>query len=174
MRIEPATADDIPEIRAAYANGRDTQRRVGSPIWPEFTDDAILAEISAGRLFRVIEDQAIAGVFSVAHEDPAIWGEFERGDHVYLHRIARIADWNGHGLMDVILNWAVAECRSLERAGIRIDTWASNAELIAFYQRRGFTLVGHRHIGVDARLPPHYHDNQFALLERAVDRVSAA
>jgi len=45
LRIEPATADDIAEIRAAYTNGRDTQRRVGSPVWPEFTDDAILAEI---------------------------------------------------------------------------------------------------------------------------------
>ena len=70
--------------------------------------------------------------------------------------------------MDVILAWAAAECRSCARAGIRIDTWASNTELIAFYQRRGFLLVGHRHIAVDPRLPPHYHHNEFALLESAV------
>lgn len=169
MRIARATAADIPEIRAAYANGRETQRRVGSPVWPEFTDDAILQEINAGRLFFVTDDEAIAGVFSVAHEDRAIWGELEHGAHVYLHRIARAADWNGRGLMDVILNWAAVECHSLRRAGIRIDTWASNAELIVFYQRRGFTLVGLRHIGVDFRLPPHYHHNELALLERPVD-----
>jgi GNAT superfamily N-acetyltransferase len=167
-RIEPATANDILQIRAAYANGRETQRRVGSPVWPEFADEAILQEIGGGCLFRVIDDQKIAGVFSVAHEDPAIWGELERGAHVYLHRIARAADWNGRGLMDVILSWAVSECHSLGRAGIRVDTWASNAELIAFYQRRGFTLVGNRQIGVDSRLPPHYHHSEFALLECAV------
>jgi GNAT superfamily N-acetyltransferase len=172
LLIEPATFDDLPAIRAAYANGRDTQHRVGSPVWPEFTDDAILAEISAGRLFRVIDDQTTAAVFSVAYEDPAIWGELERGAHLYLHRIARAADWNGRGVMDVILSWAAAECRSLARAGIRIDTWASNAELIAFYQRRGFTLVGHRHIAVDPRLPPHYYHNEFALLESATGHPS--
>jgi len=116
----------------------------------------------------VIDKEAIAGVFSVAYEDPAIWGELERGAHVYLHRIARDADWNGRALMDVILSWAAGECRSLARAGIRIDTWASNTELIAFYQRRGFTLVGHRYIGVDSRLPPHYHHNELALLERSL------
>ena len=168
MRIEPATADDINEIRAAYANGRETQRGVGSPVWPEFTAVAILHEISAGRLFLVLDDEVTAGVFSVAHEDPAIWRELERGTHLYLHRIARAADWNGRGLMDVILSWAVGECHSLRREGIRIDTWASNAELIAFYQGRGFTLVGHRHIGVDSRLPPHYHHNELALLEHSV------
>ena len=174
MRIEPATANDTPEIRAAYAYGRDTQRRVGSPVWPEFTDDAILAEIRAARLFRVIDDQTIAAVFSVAYEDPAIWGELERGAHLYLHRIARAAGWNGRGVMDVILSWAAAECRSRARVGIRIDTWASNAELIAFYQRRGFSLVGHRHIGVDPRLPAHYHHNEFALLESAVAAKATA
>jgi GNAT superfamily N-acetyltransferase len=168
VRIEPATPDAVPLIRAAYSHGRATQRQVGSPVWPDFDDKAILAEIDAGRLYRVTDDHTIAGVFSVAHEDPAIWGELERGAHLYLHRIARAADWTGRGLMDVILDWAADECRTLARAGIRVDTWASNTPLIAFYQRRGFALVGHRRIGVDSRLPPHYHDNEFALLEQAV------
>ena len=168
MLIEPATLDDISEIRAAYAHARATQRRVGSPIWPEFTDDAILAELGAGSLFRVIDDQVPAGIFSVAREDPVIWAELERGAHLYLHRIARAEDWNGRGLVDVILDWAALECRALMRDGIRIDTWASNTKLIAFYERCGFTLVGHRYIGLDARLPAHYHHNELALLERVV------
>jgi ribosomal protein S18 acetylase RimI-like enzyme len=51
-----------------------------------------------------------------------------------------------------------------------MDTWASNAPLIDLYQRRGFRLVDERKIGVDSRLPPHYHGSAFALLERS--RVS--
>ena len=51
-----------------------------------------MAEIRAGRLRRVVDGPALAGVFSLAYEDGAIWGERERGAHVYLHRIARAID----------------------------------------------------------------------------------
>jgi GNAT superfamily N-acetyltransferase len=167
VRVEPASVHDINGIRAAYAHGREMQRRVGSPTWPEFTDDAILAEIDAGHLFRVVDGDTFAGVFSVAHADPAIWGDLERGDHVYLHRIARAPEWTGRGLVDAILPWAAEHGRTRAKIGIRIDTWASNADLIAFYQRRGFILVGHTRLGADPRLLPHYHGNEFALLERS-------
>jgi ribosomal protein S18 acetylase RimI-like enzyme len=71
--------------------------------------------------------------------------------------------------MDAILAWAGEQCRALGRTELRMDTWASNTALIAFYERRGFRLVGQRRIGVDQRLPPHYHGNQFALLERSCE-----
>ena len=138
-------------------------------VWPEFTDAAILGEIDARHLFRVVVDDAIVGVFSVAYEDPAIWGPYERGAHLYLHRIARAAQYPGRGLMDAILAWAGHQCTVLGRDGLRVDTWASNTTLIAFYQRRGFRLVGERRLGADPRLPPHYHGNAFALLERSCD-----
>jgi GNAT superfamily N-acetyltransferase len=165
VQIEPATPDNLSAIRAAYAHGRNTQREQASSVWPDFRDADILREIDAGQLFRVVADESLAGVFSLAHDDPAIWGSLERGAHIYLHRIARAADWNGRGLMDAILTWAAEQCSALGREGIRIDTWASNAPLIAFYERRGFRLLGTRRLSADPRLSPHYHGNEFALLE---------
>jgi ribosomal protein S18 acetylase RimI-like enzyme len=168
VRIEPATPDDLADVRAAYEHGRTTQRDQGSIVWPEFSDAAILGEIEARQLFRIVDGDAIVGVFSVAYEDAAIWGPHERGTHLYLHRIARAAAFPGRGLMDAILTWADERCKALRRSGIRMDTWASNTALIAFYERRGFRLVDRRRIGVDHRLPPHYHGNEFALLEQPV------
>ncbi|MFL5576801.1 MAG: hypothetical protein ACJ79S_12610, partial [Gemmatimonadaceae bacterium] len=55
--------------------------------------------------------------------------------------------------------------RALGRAGLRMDTWASNEALVAFYERQGFRVVGRRRIGVEPRLPAHYHGNEFTLLE---------
>jgi hypothetical protein len=101
----------------------------------------------------------------VAYEDEAIWGEHERGEHVYLHRIARAATWPGRGLLDAVLAWARAHCRALGRAGLRMDTWASNDALVAFYQRQGFHMVGRRRIGNEPRLPAHYHGIEVTLLE---------
>jgi GNAT superfamily N-acetyltransferase len=165
MRIEPATPHHIHDIRAAYEFARTTQREQGSEVWPEFSDAAILGEIDAHQLFRVVMDDATVGVFSLAYEDPAIWGPHERGAHLYLHRIARAAEYPGRGLIDVILAWAHERCRLLRRDGLRMDTWASNTALIGFYLRRGFHLVEERRLGADPRLPPHYHGNVFALLE---------
>lgn len=146
------------------------QRARGGNEWPAFTDQAILREINEQRLLRVVANDALAGVFSVAYEDAAIWGSHERGEHLYLHRIARAAACPAGGLVDVVLIWAIERCRTLERAGLRMDTWAGNTALIEFYGRRGFHLVEERRLGADPRLAPHYHGNAFALLERAEGR----
>ena len=166
MNIVPAVPGDLDEARAAYAHGRRIQRDQGTLGWPEFSDAAIIAEINEGRLFRVMDDGAPAGVFSVTYDDSAIWADLERGAHIYLHRIARAESFTGRGLLDAIFRWADEHCRSIDREGLRMDTWASNHALIAIYARYGFRLVGHQHIGVDLRLAAHYHNNDFALLEK--------
>ena len=171
MRIEPATPDDLDAARAAYAHARAIQQAQGSTSWPVFPDAAILAEIADGRLYRVLDGDALAGVFSVAYDDAAIWGERERGEHLYLHRIARAASYAGRGLVAAVLDWADARCRALGRAGLRMDTWASNDALVAYYGRFGFELVARIRIGVEPRLPPHYHGGEFALLERESPRL---
>ncbi len=165
MRVEPATPADLVDVRAAYANGRALQREQGSIVWPEFSDVFLLAEMDAGRLLRVLDGETLAGVFNVAYEDGAIWGELERGAHVYLHRIARTAQYAGGGLMEAVQGWAEARCRELGRDGLRMDTWASNLALIAYYQRLGFVHIENRRMPVDPRLSPHYHGIELALLE---------
>jgi ribosomal protein S18 acetylase RimI-like enzyme len=169
VRIEPATPEDLAEIQAAYEDARFKQQTLGAIVWPEFTEAQILAEIDTRHLFRVVAVDAISGVFSIATEDPAIWGAYERGAHLYLHRIARAARHPGRGLMDGILAWAEQRCAALRREGLRMDTWASNTNLIAYYQRYGFRVVDERRLVADPRLPAHYHGNVFALLERACE-----
>jgi GNAT superfamily N-acetyltransferase len=165
MTVEPATPDDLPGVRAAYAYAREIQREQGAILWPEFSDASILAEVRAGRLFRVMNGESLVGVFSLAHADEAIWGELERGEHLYLHRIARAATYPGRGLLATVLAWARARRDALGRIGLRMDTWASNEALVRVYVGLGFRVVGRRRIGADPRLPPHYHGEQFTLLE---------
>ena len=165
MRVEPASQNDLAAIRVAYAGGRAIQQAQRAIVWPEFPDAAILAEIDAGRLLRVCDGNDLAGVFSVAYEDEAIWGERDQGCHIYLHRIARAAGYSGAGLMRAVLAWSRAKCQALGRSGLRMDTWANNAHLVDYYQQLGFALVGRRRIDYDARLPAHYYGVELALLE---------
>lgn len=168
MCIEPAVAADLPAVRAVYADARRMQREQSESSWPEFPDASILAEIEAGYLFRIMDGAELVGVFSLMPEDPLLWGELECGEHLYLHRIARSAAYAGRGLVSAVLAWARERCRADRRAGLRMDTWASNDALIALYERYGFRRVGVRRIGEDPRLSPHYHDTEIVLLEERV------
>lgn len=167
MRIAVARVHDLKAVRAAYGAARATQRGQGSVQWPPFSDESIVAQAKLGQLQRVIDGHTLVGVFTVAYEDSAIWGERERGAHVYLHRIARAAGHLGRGLIVPVLDWGRAHCRDLKREGLRMYAWASNERLIDFYERHGFRVVERRRLGNDPRLAPHYHGNEFALLERS-------
>jgi ribosomal protein S18 acetylase RimI-like enzyme len=173
MRVEPATIADLDEIRACYASARAIQVAQQAPVWPEFTERSTLSEIESGNLFRIFDDTALVGVFSVAYEDAAIWGDDERGAHIYLHRFARASTYPGRGLVRAVLAWAVARCEELGREGLRLDTWANNDALIAYYETLGFTLLDKRRMGNDPRLSPHYHGLVLALLERPVTLAPA-
>ena len=167
LRVTSASLENLEAVRAIYADGRITQRSQGSTVWPEFSDDAIRREIDGHLLFLILAGDELAGVFSVAYEDGAIWRERECGAHVYLHRIVRAHAYRGGGIIDAVLEWARGQCRALGRAGLRMDTWANNTQLINYYRKLGFDLVGTQRIDTDSRLPAHYHGLEFALLEQS-------
>jgi GNAT superfamily N-acetyltransferase len=165
IHIESASCSALAAVGAEYDAARVLQRARGESIWPSFSDESILSQMATGCLFCVLEDQDLLGVFTIAHEDSAIWGDRESGEHLYLHRVARAMKVPGCNLIAIVLEWAHAECRRLGRAGLRLDTWAENHALVAFYERHGFRLVERRRMGTDPRLPPHYHGQEFALME---------
>jgi ribosomal protein S18 acetylase RimI-like enzyme len=107
------------------------------------------------------------------YEDAALWGERERGAHIYLHRIARAPTYPGRGLVDAVLDWAQARGEERGLEGLRMDTWASNDALIAYYAKRGFTLLGRTRIPNDSSLP-HYRGLELALMERPLSAAARA
>jgi hypothetical protein len=165
MNVEPATIDDLSRIQEAYAEGRRRQQESGTLVWPEFSDASILAEVRERKLFRVMDNAAMVGTFAIAYEDQAVWGERERGAHVYLHRIARSLSGTSRRLLKCVVDWACAHSRELRREGIRMDTAAASSQLVAYYEQAGFVVVGRHVIGPDPTLPTHYHGTEVALFE---------
>ena len=165
MHVEPASIDDLSCIQEAYAEGRRTQQERGTLVWPEFSDASLLAEVRARKLLRVMDNAAMVGTFAIAYEDQAVWGDRERGAHVYLHRIARSPSGASCGLLPCVVDWACAYSRELQREGIRMDTAAASSQLVAYYEQAGFVVVGRHVIEPDPALPTHYHGTEVALFE---------
>ena len=168
VQVAPATVDDLHAIRDAYAEGARLQQAQGQAVWPPPADALLAAELAEGRLMKVLAGEGFAGVFTVAYADPIIWGDRDRGAHVYLHRIARAPGTTG-GLMAPILGWARAEAAARGLDGVRLDTWAENDPLAAHYERLGFTRVGLQTIPDHAPLPAHYHGITVVLMEMPLD-----
>ncbi|MGD1906916.1 MAG: hypothetical protein ACFB0C_13095 [Leptolyngbyaceae cyanobacterium] len=167
MNVEPASIGDLSRVQAAYAAGRRKQQERGTLVWPNFSDASLIAEVQAGQLFRVMDNDAMVGTFVIAYEDAAVWGDRDRGAHVYLHRIARSPS-GASGLLHVVIDWACAHSRALQREGIRMDTAAASRQLVAYYEQAGFVVVGRQVIGVDPTLPSHYHGTEVVLFEMSL------
>lgn len=167
MDVQPASIDDLSRIQAAYAEDRRRQREYGTLVWPEFADASLMAEILSRQLFCVMENDAMVGTFAIAYEDSAVWGDRDRSAHVYLHRIARSPSSTSRGFLGAIVDWACVHSRELQREGVRMDTAAASSQLVEYYERAGFVIVGRHLIGPDPTLPAHYHGTEVALLEMA-------
>lgn len=171
MHVQPAGIEDLSRIQEAYAAGRRRQQERGTLVWPQFADASLLAEVRTRQLFLVLDGEALAGTFAIAYEDRAVWGDRERGAHVYLHRIARSPSGPARELLPAVVDWACAHGWELHREGIRMDTAARSSRLVAYYEQAGFVVVGRQVIGPDPALPAHYHGTEVALLERPVRRT---
>ena len=174
MNIEPASISDLSCIQEVYAEGRRRQQKRGTLIWPEFSDASLIADVRERKLFRVMDNDAMVGTFTIAYEDQAVWGERERGAHVYLHRIARSPSGTSRGLLRSVVDWACAHSRELQREGIRMDTAAASRQLIAYYEQAGFVVVGRYVIGPDPILPTHYHGTEVALFEMTCPTIAVS
>lgn len=169
MRVERASPSDLAAIHEAYERGRAIHREHAESPWPPFSDDALLAEMRADGLHRVMDGDTMVGVFSVTYEDEGIWGELERGAHIYLHRIARAEHHSGGSMVDAIVTWGLAQCDALGREGLRMDATSDNAPLLEYYRTFGFETVATLRMPADPRLSPHYHGIELALLQRPRD-----
>ena len=119
--------------------------------------------------YKLIQTNQIRCVFSVQFSDPFIWGDRDRTDAVYLHRIVVHPDFKGQRQFDCVLEWAKGSSRQRKLSCIRMDTWADNDRIINYYKSFGFEFVGVRTTGNHSELPIQNRNLNVALLEMKVD-----
>jgi ribosomal protein S18 acetylase RimI-like enzyme len=146
LRLRPATSYDRVFLcdlaRAAY---RDVvARQFGE--WDDALQGARFAAKLERAFFRVgmVDDTAVA----------AVWSE-ERADHVFLHELLVLPEFQNRGIGSQILAIEMANARAVSKS-LRLHTLRLNRAQ-EFYARHGFTVTVRGDVYVD--------------MERAVDRV---
>ncbi|MEU8525504.1 MULTISPECIES: GNAT family N-acetyltransferase [Streptomyces] len=164
--IRPARAVDVPALMALRTEAERWLSTKGTDQWsdPETGSTAIgkwRAAIDDGRSWVVVggDTGEILATVSRGPADRDFWTADDRpesGFYLYKLIVARAA--KGQRLGVRVLDWASRVAALEGREWVRIDTWRTNTDLHAYYERLGFDHVrteapSHRRSGWLAQRP---------------------
>ena len=166
MKIIRTGQAQLPDMRRYWESARSYQLEQGLPSWGEFPADLIIDEINRGMHFTAYDhDSECIGYFSLAVSDSEIWGEDEKGDAIYIHRMCVNPAKKGKRFTDHVLSWAHGYAGALHKRFVRMDTWAANEPLVDYYISCGFKHVRNKKLGSMPNLLDHYNNIVLALFQ---------
>lgn len=165
MEIVSATPADVDRIFDLYDKAIEFQKQVFDKHWLGFDRKLVDREIAEGRLWKIVEDGEMACIYSVAYQDPIIWGENSGDSAMYIHRIVTNPECRGRGYVMTITDWAKGHARQNALQFVRMDTWGDNRRLIDYYQDCGFKFIGLVTPEESETLPQHYSGISLSLFE---------
>ena len=165
MTFEHATASDFDLIFDLYDKAIEFQKTVFDKQWLGFDADLVNREIDEERLWKIVDDNCVACIYSVTYEDPIIWGKESQVGAMYIHRIVTNREFRGRGYVREIVEWAREHAVEKGLRYIRMDTWADNLKLKDYYTGCGFEWKGTVSPEDSPTMPAHYRGIQLGLFE---------
>jgi ribosomal protein S18 acetylase RimI-like enzyme len=169
MHIVPTVPDDLHTIRRLFDQAVQYQEAHGQPVWNQYDKTALMADLRQKIQYKLCFDHEIAVVFSVFMSDPLTWGEREDNKAIYLHRIISNPVYKGQRILQHVMDWSMHFAIQQQRQYLRLDTWASNLQMQAYYQSFGFEYQGNAFIADLPEVPLPYRNYEVALFQISVD-----
>jgi GNAT superfamily N-acetyltransferase len=157
MEIKNCSWNDADAILELYDAAMDLQAKKNMVVWPKFERVFIEKEIQEERQFKVMIGDEIACNWAITFEDREIWGERDRDNSIYIHRIVTRPAFRGNRFIDAIVAWAKDYALSKGKEYVRLDTLGNNTRLIEHYKSAGFRFLGITKLENTQNLPEHYH-----------------
>lgn len=170
MEFLNSKTEDFDEIFRLYELAIEFQKTKFDKSWLPFDRKMIEKEIAEKRHWKILIDDKIACIFSIAFDDPLIWKEKSKDPSIYIHRIVTNPDFRGSRFVPKIVDWARGYTKEIGKEFIRMDTWGDNQRLIDYYTDCGFEFLGVIIPTKSADLPKHYEGITLSLFEIRIDR----
>ena len=101
--------------------------------------------IARGEVYLACDDGAVIGAVILQEADPDTWGEASLADPAsYIHGLRVRRSAAGRGVGRALIAWAERELAARGKRLARLDCWAANDALCAYYERAGYRRVGTR------------------------------
>jgi len=156
LQIRSCTLHDVDAILALYDAAIDLQTQKKMVVWPKFERSLVEKETEEGRQWKLVVDDQIVCNWAITFHDKEIWGEKDRDDSIYIHRIATHPGYRGNRFIHAIVEWAKEYALSKGKQYIRLDTLGNNTRLIEHYTSAGFNFLGIFKLTNTETLAEHY------------------
>jgi ribosomal protein S18 acetylase RimI-like enzyme len=164
IQVQNSRHQDIDTIFEFYDMAIAHQKKVFNKHWQGFSRELVETEVAENRQYKILVDDQVACVFAVTFNDKLIWGDRDQ-DSIYIHRIVTHSGFRGYAFVKEIIRWAKVYAEANGIKFIRMDTWADNEKLLAYYTSCGFAYMGMVTRAQTAGLPKHYEGISLSLFE---------
>lgn len=157
MQVNQARVEQIPALQSLFAEAIAWQRAKGMPTFANLSTSFFEQEIHKGAVYVAEENDRLVGSVSLYEADELIW-DGDPASALYLHRLVSLRGAEGRGVGASLVLWSRQKAAAMGKQWLRVDCWASNAELCRFYDRQGFHRVRQKNTGESEELPEHYQN----------------
>jgi GNAT superfamily N-acetyltransferase len=134
-----AQADDLAAALAVFEDARAWMISRGTNTWRPIAHwrDLIAQKIARQVLYLAWLDAEIVGTITLGWEADELWNSAPTLA-AYLAHFATCRARAGTGIGAQMLRWAETEARQAGKSYLRLDCWAENRALCAYYESAGF------------------------------------
>ena len=157
-KIENCLMNDTDDILSLYQSARELQTSKEMVVWPIFEKRFIEKEIKELRQWKLVIEDTIACNWAITFSDKEIWGEKDKNDSIYIHRITTNPAFRGNRYIHMIVKWAREYAKQKEKQFVRLHTLGNNTKLIEHYSSAGFQFLGIFELSDTSNLPGHYQN----------------
>lgn len=168
MEITKCELLDHDVIFDLYNEAIAFQKTKNCAVWPAFATQDVTAAIKEKRQFKIVIDNQIACVWTYTFEDKSIWGERDKNDALYIHKIATNSNFKGRNLVKEIISFSKNYATLKDKFFLRMDTVGENTNLISYYTKFGFDFLGLFKLENFDDLPAHYYNANVSLFEMRI------
>jgi GNAT superfamily N-acetyltransferase len=147
LTIVPAQASDVDTLQgliyeaAVWLKSRGIQQWPARSPLPRHFLDEIERRLARGESYLACLGDRVVGTISLQREDTEMWGP-DDGAALYVHGLVVSRAVSGTQIGLRLLRWAEDMAAAAGRRFLRLDCWAGNPALCAYYERAGFVRRG--------------------------------
>ncbi|MCL2517129.1 MAG: GNAT family N-acetyltransferase [Oscillospiraceae bacterium] len=143
ITINQAMETDIPIIEDILLDVFNWLESTGKHMWvhERIKWDFLSTFLKIEEFYIAYIHNEPIGCMALIDFDPLIWQDINKGESLFIHRLAVKRNHAGQGVSKVLIDYA--KMQSIQRGinAVRLDCWQDREKLRAIYEREGFVCV---------------------------------
>ena len=149
--IKQSGAEDIPVIENILLEVVNWLESINQPLWnpAQVKWERLSKQFSPDNFYIAYIDNIPAGCMALVDYDPFFWPDIEKGDSLFIHKLAVRRFAAGKGISTALFEYAADKCREKNIKTLRLDTDGNRKKVVKVYEDFGFVRVNERTVYIN-------------------------